>query len=353
MSTAATPAAIQSLFEAARTGEAPALELLLEKIRPQILSTCYRMIGNLDDAEDAAQDAMLGIVSEMQSALTEKAWQALVFRQAVAASLDLIKLLQEEDKENDPKAQVVRAVEPMLTGKMALAEIEVLEHSATRRVTTRESMMLVFVHVLHVLPVETRAVFLLKDVLGCSDTTVTLALGLASEKIAKHLQGAREVIAAARTKIPLDNLLPEDKRAQNLVRRLGRRLIQKDAMRVAGVLAEDAVLVIPKVGSFHGQEAVAAQFSNMFQVGLAPDAIAVLEINGQPGVVCFQKRLVRKRMKYLPSLVLALAISARGAERQKIMRLDVVAEAKVLQKIGRHVALLKVRALRPRIRRAE
>lgn len=348
MSTAATPAAIQSLFEAARTGEAPALELLLEKIRPQILSTCYRMIGNLDDAEDAAQDDMLGIVSEMQSALTEKAWQALVFRQAVAASLDLLKLLEEEDKENDPKAQVVRAVEPMLTGKMALAEIEVLEHSATRRVTTRESMMLVFVHVLHVLPVETRAVFLLKDVLGCSDTTVTLALGLAREKIAKHLQGAREVITAARTKIPIDNLLPEDKRAQNLVRRLGRRLIQKDAMRVAGILAEEAVLVIPKVGSFHGQEAVAAQFSNMFHVGLAPDAIAVLEINGQPGVVCLQKKLVRKRIKYLPSLVLALAISARGAERQKIVRLDVVAEAKVLQKIGRHVAKLKVRALRPR-----
>lgn len=348
MSTSLTPATIQNLFEAAGAGKAPAMEKLLETVRPQILSTCYRMIGNLDDAEDAAQDALLGIVEELQNASAGKLWQALVFRQAVTASLDLIHLLQEEDQEQNPNAQVVRAVEPLLTGKMALDEIEILEHSKARTVTTRESMMLVFVHVLHVLPIDTRAVFLLKDILGCSDETVTLALGLSGDKIAKHLHGAREVIAAARTKIPGNNLLPEDKRAQNLVRRLGRRLIQKDALRVASVLAEEAVLVIPKVGSFHGQEAVAAQFANMFQVGLAPDAISVLEINGQPGLVCFQKRLVRKRVKYLPCLVMALAIAASGPMRQKIVRLDLITEAKIMQKIGRHVANLKVRALKPK-----
>ncbi len=348
MSASLTPAAVQALFEAAGTGKSPALEKLLEAVRPQILSACYRMIGNLEDAEDAAQDAMLGIVEELQTASVEKNWQALVFRQAVTASLDLIHLLQEEDQEQSPNAQVVRSVEPLLTGKMALEEIEVLEHSDARTVATRESMMLVFVQVLHVLPIDTRAVFLLKDILGCSDATVTLALGLSKEKIAKHLHGAREVIAAARAKIPGDNLLPEDKRAQYLVRRLGRRLIQKDALRLAALLAEDTVLVIPKVGSFHGQEAVATQFANMFQIGLAPDAISVLEINGQPGLVCLQKRLLRKRMKYLPCLVLALAIAAHGPMRQKIVRLDVITEAKIIQKIGKHAASLKVGVLKPK-----
>lgn len=348
MSSPHPSAAVQALFDAARAGEALALEKLLETVRPQMLSTCYRMIGNLDDAEDAAQDALLAVVEELKTALPQSGWQALVFGQAVSASLDFMNLLHEEDEQNNPNVQVVRGVEPVLTGKIALGEIDALEQSAARTMSTRESMMLVFVHVLHLLPLETRAVFLLKDILGCSDDAVKAALGFSAEKIAKHLHAGREVIVAARAKIPTNNMLPEDKRAQNLVRRLGLRLIQKDAMKLAAVLAEDAVLVIPKLGSFHGQEAVAAQFANMFTVGLAPDAIAVLEINGQPGLVCFQKRLVRKRMKYLPCLVLALAISASGADRQRIVRLDIVSEAKVLRKIGRHVALLKVRALRPR-----
>ncbi len=343
-------AAMQTLFEGARTGEALALEKLLEQVRPQVLCTCYRMIGNPEDAEDAAQDALLGILEEMKSTLPQSAWQALVFRQAVSASLDFINLLREEDEQNNPKAQIVRSVEPFLTGKLALAEIEALEHNEARAMTTRESMMLVFIHVLHVLPLETRAVFLLKEILGCGDETVTLALGLSPEKIAKHLHAGREVIAAARAKIPDNNMLPEEVRAKNVVRRLGRRLIQKDAMKLAAVLAEDAVLVIPKHGSFHGQEAVAAQFAKMFMVGLAPDAIAVVEINGQPGLICFQKRVLRKRAKYLPSLVLALAISAAGPARHKIVRLDVVTAAKVMQKVGKHVALLKVRALRPKVR---
>jgi RNA polymerase sigma-70 factor (ECF subfamily) len=348
MSSPQTPAAIQTLFEAARTGEAPALEKLLEQVRPQVLSTCYRMIGNLEDAEDAAQDALLAIVEELKDTLLPSAWQTLVFGQAVSASLDFINLLRDEDEQNNPNVQVVRGVEPLLTGKMALEEIEALEQNDSRTMTTRASMMLVFVHVLHILPVETRAVYLLKDVLGCSDEAVTLALGFSSEKIAKHLRQGREVIAAARAKIPEDNIPPQDARAQNLVRRLGRRLIQKDAMKVAATLAEDAVLVIPKLGSFHGQEAVAVQFVNMFTVGLAPDAIAVVEINGQPGLVCLQQRLVRKRLRYLPCLILALAIPARGAARNKIVRLDMVTEAKVMEKIGRHAASLQVRALRPR-----
>lgn len=343
MSSHEISAAVQNLFEEARTGNVQSLEKLLAVVRPQVLITCYRMIGNIDDAEDAAQDALLGILEEIKSKLPQSAWQALVFGQAVSAGMDFIDLLREDDEQNKQSNPGVRPVEPVLTGAMALREIEALEQNDARTIATRESMMLVFINVLHILPLETRAVFLLKDILGCSDAVVTRATGLSAEKIAKHLQAARPVIAAAREKIPGNNMLPEDAHTERIVRNLGRRLIQRDPMKLAGTLAEEAVLVIPKIGSFHGQEAVAAQFANMFLVGLAPDAIRAVEINGQPGLVCLQKRVVREKVKFLPSLVMALAISANGPSRHKIMRLDVVAEAKILQKIGRHVAKLKVR----------
>ncbi len=341
-------AAAQSLFDDARAGNAQSLEKLLATVRPQVLCTCYRMIGNLDDAEDAAQDALIGILEEIKSTLPQNAWQALVFRQAVSASLDFIDLLREDDEQNKQSNPGARPIEPVLTGKMALREIEALEQNDARTVATRESMMLVFINVLHILPLETRAVFLLKDILGCSEEVVTMATGLSAEKVAKHLQAARPVIAAAREKIPGNNMPPEDGRAERIVRILGRRLIQKDPMKVAATLADDAVLVIPKIGSFHGQEAVATQFANMFLVGLAPDAIAVVEINGQPGLVCLQKRAVREKVKFLPSLVMALAISSNGASRHKIVRLDVVTDVKMMQKIGRHVAKLKACALSPK-----
>lgn len=348
MSSPQPSAAVQDLFDCARTGNAQALDKLLEVVRPQVLSTCYRMIGNIEDAEDAAQDALVGILEEIKSTVPQSGWQALVFRQAVAASLDFIGLLREEDEQSGQSNPGVRPVEPFLSDKMALEQIEALEQNGERTVATRESMMLVFVNVLHILPLETRAVFLLKDILGCSDEVVTMATGLSAEKITKHLQIARPVIAAAREKIPGNNMLPEDARTERVVRGLGRRLIQKDPMKVAATLADDVVLVIPKLGSFHGQEAVATQFSNMFTVGLAPDAIAVVEINGQPGLVCFQKRLVRERIKFLPCLVMALAISLHGAAQNKIVRLDVVTDAKMVQKIGSHVAKLKVRTPQPK-----
>lgn len=342
-------AAVQNLFEAARAGDAQALEKLLEIVRPQILSTCYRMIGNLDDAEDAAQDALVAILKALQTALPQGAWQELVFRQAVAASMDFVNILQEEERQNGQSNPQERPVEPLLTGKMELGAVEILEQNTKRTIATRESMMLVFIHVLRLLPLETRAVFLLKDVLGCSDEAITMATGLSPEKIAKHLQTARPLIAAAREKIPNDGMLPEDARAERIVHKLGQHLIHKDAMKVSAVLADEAVLVIPKIGSFHGQEAVATQFSNMFTVGLAPDAVAMVEINGQPGLVCFQKRVVREKTKMLPSLVMALAISPRSATRNRILRLDVITDAKMVQKIGDHMRKLKVRAFKPRV----
>lgn len=341
-------AAVQQFFEAARAGDAHALDKLLEVVRPQILSTCYRMIGNIDDAEDAAQEALIGILEALKTVLPQGAWQALVFRQAVSASMDFINLLQDEERQNGQSNPQERPVEPFLTGKLALGAVEVLEHNDARTVATRESMMLVFVHVLRLLPLETRAVFLLKDILGCSDDVVSMGTGLSPEKIAKHLLAARPLIAAAREKIPSNGMRPEDKRAERMVHKLGHHLIHRNPMKVSALLDEEAVLVIPKVGSFHGQEAVATQFSNMFAVGLAPDAVAMVEINGQPGLVCLQKRLVREKAKFLPCLVMALAISPQGKARDKIVRLDVITDPNTVQKIGKHMAKSKVRALKPR-----
>jgi RNA polymerase sigma factor (sigma-70 family) len=55
------------LVERARRGDAAAIEDLLGLVRPLVLSRCSRFLPHLDDAEDAAQDALVSIAQHIGS----------------------------------------------------------------------------------------------------------------------------------------------------------------------------------------------------------------------------------------------------------------------------------------------
>jgi RNA polymerase sigma-70 factor (ECF subfamily) len=341
--------AVQALFELAQQGDRHSLDQFLTLLRPQILATCYRLLGNVDDAEDAAQEALISILAGINPAERLQTWQPLIFGSAVEASLLAISdRAEDQAQQKSPhaangSAPMARQVEPWLTGHISLQDIDDLEDYPDRPVSTRASLALVFVNLLRLLQPEVRAVYVLADLLGCDAEVVARVTPLTPPQAAEHLAFARRVMNAARSKLPTDTMLPSNPIAEKILRRLGKALIAQDAMRAVSVFDLDAVLVIPGIGSFTGHEAIATQLARMFTVGLTPHEISIIEINAQPALVCFQKKEVHRRMRYFANLVIAAAISERAPHAKKIMRVDVVTEGKVMKKIGDAARRVKTR----------
>ncbi len=340
---------VQALFEAAQRGDRQALDQFLTHLRPQILAACYRLLGNVDDAEDAAQEALLAILAGINATEFLPAWQPLVFGSAVAAGL-LVLSDQEAAAAAAPEnayamneSARARQVEPLLTGHMPLQEIDDLENFPARVISTRTSLALVFINLLQLLKPEVRAVYLLADLLGCDAHVVARAAQLTASQVSQHLAFARRLIEAARPKLPVNAMLLSHPFAARILRHFGKALIAQNAMRAVSVFDLDAVLVMPGIGSFTGHEAIATQLERMFMVGLAPQRISTLEINGQPALVCYQKKEEGRRKRYFANLVMAVAISEHAPNANQIVRVEVVTEDKMVQKIGETVRRVKVR----------
>ena len=79
------PAEAESLSVAARGGDAAALDGLLRVIRPEVLRRCGRFLPFREDAEEAAQDALLQVargITDFQGRSTFSTWLYVVVANA-------------------------------------------------------------------------------------------------------------------------------------------------------------------------------------------------------------------------------------------------------------------------------
>ena len=74
---------LQSLIEKATAGEKEALETLVTGIQDMVFNLSLQMLGTFPDAEDAAQDILLKVITHLSSFRGESAFATWVFRIAV------------------------------------------------------------------------------------------------------------------------------------------------------------------------------------------------------------------------------------------------------------------------------
>ncbi len=78
-----TPNDISGLIEKAKAGDSKALETLLLSVQDAVFNLSLRMLGTFADAEDAAQEILLKIITHLSSFKGESAFSTWVFRIAV------------------------------------------------------------------------------------------------------------------------------------------------------------------------------------------------------------------------------------------------------------------------------
>jgi RNA polymerase sigma-70 factor, ECF subfamily len=129
-----------ALAEQARTGDAEALGLLLEQIRPRAMAIALKVLRNRDDAEDAVQDALLKMWRNLHRFEGRASFTTWIHRIVMNASLDILRrhsgrpdatAAEEREGDRQPKLEPAHDLTP--EHEVGMAEIQLLVRTAVAR----------------------------------------------------------------------------------------------------------------------------------------------------------------------------------------------------------------------------
>src|SRR5258708_17487968 len=196
MDTAPDTGEEQATAEAVRAGDESAFSALTERHRRELLVHCYRMVGNLEDAEDLVQETFLRAWrgrSGFEGRSTLRAW---LYKIATNACLDAIKRsrrrIQVVDppgaQDQPPSFDEVPWLQPFPDRLLADTVPGGSEPDAV--VVAKETIELAFLAAIQHLPPRPRGVLILRDVLGWSAQETAEALDGSTAAVNSALQRA-------------------------------------------------------------------------------------------------------------------------------------------------------------------
>jgi RNA polymerase sigma-70 factor, ECF subfamily len=289
--------------------EANAFGELVAPYRRELLAHCYRMLGSVDDAEDAVQDTLARAWRGRRTFIEAISFRAWLYRIATNACLDAI-----EGRRRVGAARAERGLRIEPFPDRLLAEPDRADAGPEARFDTRESISLAFLTVLQVLPPRQRAVLLLRDVLSMRAAEVAALLDVSVPAVNSALQRARTTIRGRYT-APND---PVPAGASDEVRSLLDRYVHAweaaDIATLVGLLRDDAVLAMPPRASVIGARAIGDFLGSTFFPERGPIRLVPTSANGSPAFVGYVRRRPDGPFEAAALLVLGLARSpATGA----------------------------------------
>src|ERR1700730_12256973 len=154
--------------------------------RSELLVHCYRMLGTLDEAEDALQEALTRAWQGRQTFRRSICFRAWLYRIATNVCLKPIELRKRGSV--DTRFSIAPLPDHLSTG------VETPETGPEARYDAHESISLAFLTVLQVLPPRQRAVLLLRDVLVFHAAEVARLLEMSVPAVNSALQRARTTL---------------------------------------------------------------------------------------------------------------------------------------------------------------
>ncbi|NMO94285.1 sigma-70 family RNA polymerase sigma factor [Paenibacillus lemnae] len=188
-----------------------ALDLqLLEGLRPELTSFCYRMLGSMDDADDAVQDTCIRVWQSWDSFRQESSFKTWIYRIASNVCLDKLRKAKRRTLPVDLTEPAVSMVVPHETqpdSSWVWVAPDFGENPEDILVR-KDTLQLCFIALLQTLPPRQRAVLILKDVFEWSSKQIAETLGISAAAVNSALQRARE--SMNKTKLRSDELSKMD-----------------------------------------------------------------------------------------------------------------------------------------------
>lgn len=220
----------------------------LELHRTAIRGHCYRMLGSVVDADDAAQETMVRAWRHLDGFEGRSSLRTWLYRIATRVCLDM--LADRKRRLRSTEAGPVGTIDDPLTPLPAetwiepIADVTALPADADphERTALRQSLRLAFVAALQHLPPRQRAALLLVEVLGWTAAEVAQGLEMTVAAVNSALQRARATLAT-RDLGRTDTTLTADEQA--LVDRYLQAFERYDVDALAALMHEDATMAMP------------------------------------------------------------------------------------------------------------
>jgi RNA polymerase sigma-70 factor (TIGR02960 family) len=194
------------LLARARAGDQDAFSSLAGAHRSELQVHCYRMLGSLQDAEDAVQETLLAAWLGLGGFEGRSSVRTWLYRIATNRCLNVLRSSARRAPDVPPApAAPSRLGEVTWLQPYPDALLEGLSDQAPgpeARYESRETISLAFVTAVQLLPPNQRAVLLLRDVLGYRASEAAELLGLTEDAVTSALKRARATMAADRAPQP-------------------------------------------------------------------------------------------------------------------------------------------------------
>jgi RNA polymerase sigma-70 factor (ECF subfamily) len=190
------------LLAQARDGDAQAFGELVAPFRRELQVHCYRILGSLQDAEDALQETMLAAWQGLSGFEERTSLRRWLYRIATNRCLNWLRSARRRPM-NVPNLPV-EPPQPTRLGEIIWLEPypDALLHDTSdfqsgpeARYEAKESISLAFITALQLLPPRQRASIILRDVLGFRAAQVAEMLDTTEESVTSALKRARATLS--------------------------------------------------------------------------------------------------------------------------------------------------------------
>jgi RNA polymerase sigma-70 factor (ECF subfamily) len=263
---------------------------------------CYRMLGSVQDAEDAVQETLVAAWRGLERFEERASVRAWLYRIATNRCLNILR-----DAARRPQRATggLPFIPPPPT-RMSdvswlepcpddwLAELPDAAPGPEAVYETREAVGLAFITALQRLTARQRAVLVLRDVLGFRAAEVAEALDTTEATVNSALQRARASLDARALPGVERIAAPESSGQRELLDQFATAFEDGDFDRVLAMLTEDAwVTMPPEPYEYQGHAAIAAFFEHTVHMRRAGPRYAVhlvpTRANGQPAFAQYRR----------------------------------------------------------------
>jgi len=282
----------------ARAGDHRAFAALTDPHRRRELQLhCYRILGQVQDAEDAVQETLLSAWRASDSFEKRSTLRSWLYRIATNRCLNM---LRDSGRRPATTAGVAPGTpEPSRYGDVLWLEpypdalLEGIIDSAAgpeARYEIREAVTLAFLTALHRLPPRQRAVLVLRDVLGFSATEVAAMLDTTPTSVNSALIRARATIDERGPHSHDRAPLPRSAQEHELVALFADAFERGDMEPIIAVLTQDAWWTMPpEPYGYRGHDAIKQYIADRFATRSTPHRLIPTRANTQPAFCQYVK----------------------------------------------------------------
>ncbi len=256
------------LLDRARSGDEQAFAELTEPFHRELHVHCYRILGSLQDAEDALQETLLAAWRGLDGYEQRASLRTWLYRIATNRCLNS---LRASDRRAPVEPQFGDVVIPVPTRETDIIWLEPIPDvlldglpdsgpGPEALYAASESISLAFITVLQTLPPRQRAALILRDVMGFHAAEVAEMLETSEESVTSALKRARATMADDPELRQSPPPRPDSPEERELLRKLTIAYETADVHALIALLTEDVWMRMPPAPlEYQGRE-LTAQF---------------------------------------------------------------------------------------------